>query len=388
MKKILSLLLIICMMLSVLISCKKETDNPDETENAVATFDETEYKKDILPEENINPRDIVVDYMYKMASIEWKASQTIDLSSVKDTLIYRKGQKYKGIIYCTVNNMNNYDAFAAEIEDGVYTGSSDKATVVGNHCSSAIRVAYDLISNDVTFGSTVDMVPSRNKGTKIVGDYTFNALDKTTDEIIARNTAEKMYECYALLKKGDNILTCWGSTGHTRMIVDVVVERDSSGKINPGRSYVVTVEQTSSFERDKETKLTTSWFIDHKYKFSELFNEKYIPLTIDALEGNIPSITGQALTGSANITKGKLNGIIYSKGVPIQSVDVKVITPEGELVIDKNFVNTEKVKNQFLCQTITIDELTTLPAGRYQYSLIVNTVYGQVIANSFYFTVE
>ena len=262
MKKLIAFLLLACMMLTALSSCGDKTKNPTPTESPAPV--DKKFEPEMIPAEAFKPRDVVVAYMEKMSQVKWTPKDTINLNEVNQGLVYKKGVEYTGIMYITGDNSQcNYDKFVSQLdENGVYIGPTTRKEGYGNHCSSSIRTAYNQISNIPTFATTVQMVPSKNRGTLPVGDYVFSADDETTDSIIAKNSAEKMYECYALLQKGDNVISCWGSTGHTRMIKEIkVVNKD--GKIDPNNSYIVTIEQTSSFDSTRKD-VKTNWFIDHK----------------------------------------------------------------------------------------------------------------------------
>ena len=66
------------------------------------------------------------------------------------------------------------------------------------------------------------------------------------------------------------------------MIVENHVIRDENGKINGDESYIISIEQTSSFDKEaKEQKgINTTWFVDHKYTYSTLREKNYVPVTV------------------------------------------------------------------------------------------------------------
>ena len=393
MKKLIAFLLLACMMLTALASCGKTTNDPTPSETTPPTTNK-KFEAEMIPAEKFKPRDVVVAYMEKMSQVKWTPKETINLNEVNNGLVYKKGVEYTGIMYITgTNSQSNLDKFLSQLdENGVYVGPITRAQGYGNHCSSSIRTAYNQISNVPTFATTVQMVPSQNRGTLPVGDYVFSTDDVTTDTIIAKNPAEKIYECYALLQKGDNVLSCWGSTGHTRMVKEVHVVRTADGKLDTKSSYIITIEQTSSFDSTRKD-VKTNWYVDHKYSFRDLYNTKYIPLTIAALsvEGQDSTFTIKSANTASNITEGKLKGIIRSSFCDIISVTVDFVDSSDKVVATKTMQNLvpDRTVFQFLNNdAIAPEGVTTLPAGDYRYYVTVNTHYGSAKIFELKFTVQ
>lgn len=393
MKKLIALLLLVCMMLTALTACggSNSTDvdqddkNAEETKNS-STNNADVFEPETIPASNIDPRKLVIDYMYKMASVEWTPSQTIDFTygenHITDSLIYNKGVKYTGIMYVTGNRcVSDYDDFVKQLnENGEYIGPIERKSAWGNHCSSAIRVAYDQVESGLGFASTPMMVPSLNKGTIPVGTYEVKSSFTTTDEIIEINNVLVMAEAYAQLQPGDCILTCWGPTGHARMVVELKLEKSAAGKINTSRSGVVCIEQTSSFDKDRKDGVNTNWYVEHFYSFSELYESKYVPLTIKTLQGiekKDTTFTTKSLNTADNITSGRLKGIIRSSFLKINSATVEVIDKSGNVVVTETITNTNKdpLAFQFNNQKAP-DAMSTLAAGDYTYVVTANTTYG------------
>ncbi len=393
MKKIIALLLLVCMMLTALTACggneTPNTDNPNnnsEESKGPTSNNDKKFEPETIPASNIDPRKVVIDYMYKMANLEWTPTQDIDFTSgenyITDHLIYNKGVKYSGIMYVTGNHcLSNYDAFAKQLnENNEYIGPIEKKTAWGNHCSSAIRVSYDQVEEGLKFGSTPGMVPSKKMGTLIVGDYKVEDSFTTTDEIIELNNILVMSEAYAQLQPGDCILTCWGPTGHARMVLEVKLEKSAAGKINTSRSGVVCIEQTSSFDKQRKDDVKTTWYVEHFYSFSELYEAKYVPLTIKTLqniEKKDTTFTTKSLNTADNITSGRLKGIVRSSFLEIESATIEIIDKNGNVIVTDTIVNTNKDRLAFQFNNQKgPDELTTLAAGDYTYLVTANTTYG------------
>lgn len=405
MKKAL-LLFALCLVLVVsLAACggnKTGTETPS-TDEGKTNQPSGEFKPETIPASKINPRDIVVDYMYEMANIEWTPSEDIDSTAIIDTLYYHKGTKYKGIMYVTGSRtMTDADEFRAQLnEKGEYIGPPNKDKGFGNHCSSAIRLAYDRVSSEVKFDYTGEMVPHMNQGMLPVGNYEYESAHKTTYGIYDVNpNKEVFYDAFALLQKGDAILTCWpkandpdhAETGHARMVISVEISRNAAGKINPHKSKVICIEQTSSFDKLAEQGVNTTWFVEHEYTFSKLVETKYIPLTIAAFEekGQDTEFSVKSANTPKNITSGNLKGIVRSTYLPINSVTSQVLDANGQVVATQTFKNvapTDPLVFQF--QNAKADEaFTTLAKGTYTYEIIAHTTYGSAKAHQFTFTVE
>jgi len=394
MRRVIPFLFVVFMVSVLLISCgsgKTPGNQPDETQgsgNTTTNNSETKFEQKPIPPENINPRDYVVDYMVKMSQIKWTPKTTIDLSAIQKSLIYTKGKTYYGIIYSTDNVMINYDGFIYYLdENGTFTGPTQKKLVPGNHCSSAIRLAYSQISPTVSFSWTGNMLPNKKTGTIPVGTYKFESNITTTDEIFEQNNLQTMLDSYALLKKGDAILTCWGSTGHARMIVENHVEYFSNGRVNSDKSYVITIEQTSSF--DSTSKNKTTWYVNHKYKYVDLLNTKYIPLTIKELaEDYEVTLKGNGLTSAKTITSGYINGSIRSTTV-IRSATVKITdTATGTVVAEKTLENKTATLSELTFDKMEMPEIKTLTTGRYFCEISAETPYGSSTVSAYYFSVQ
>ena len=123
------------------------------------------------------------------------------------------------------------------------------------------------------------MMPQCGTGILQLGDFEIDPEDKTTIAMVERTEPQVMFEAYALMQEGDAILYCFGPTGHARMICENHVVRNADGTINPEESYIITIEQTSSFDKMRTDRHTT-WYVDHKYTYDMVLKSKYIPITV------------------------------------------------------------------------------------------------------------
>ncbi|MBR5314927.1 MAG: hypothetical protein IKU45_05910 [Clostridia bacterium] len=398
MKKFLSLLLVLLMVVS-LVACGSEKEpakTPEKTDTPEKFTPET------IPAEKVNPRDVVVDYMYEMANIKWTPAEDIDSTQVHSSLYYKKGETYYGIMYVTGSRtLTDADEFREQLdENGVYTGPANAQSGFGNHCSSAIRLAYDQVSTSVKFGYTGEMIPMKNKGMLPLGNYKHENAYQTSYGIFDANPDKNVFiEGYALLQKGDAILTCWpkandpnsAETGHARMILSVDIVKTAAGKINPHKSTVTTIEQTSSFDKQAKDGINTTWYVEHVYTFNDLLEDKYIPLTIEAFN-ETPETTEfsvKSVNTAKNVTSGHLRGVIRSTYLPIKSVTAEVLDANGDVVVSQTIKNPPQDPTVFQFNNAKADEgFTTLEAGSYQYTITVNTTYGSAKVHQIDFTVE
>ncbi len=223
-------------------------------------------------------RKEAVAYMHEMSEIKWTPSEDIDLTSIIKTLYYKKGETYYGVIYNTNKGVDG-ETFSTQLEDGVYKGPITREKAFGNHCTSAILITWRRLGDKTTAGWTANMMPQCNTGILPIGDYIIEDDDKTTIAMVERTEPEDLFEAYALMEAGDAILYCFGPTGHARMICENHVIRDADGSINPEESYIISIEQTSSFDKTR-TDRNTTWYVDHKYTYEMIRKGNFVPITV------------------------------------------------------------------------------------------------------------
>ena len=223
-------------------------------------------------------RKEAVAYMHEMSEIKWTPSEDIDLTKILKTLYYKAGETYYGVVYNTNRGVDG-ETFSSYIENGVYTGPVTQKECPGNHCTSAILITWRRLGDKTTAGWTANMMPQCNTGILALGDYEIDPEDKTTIAMVERTEPEVLFESYALMQEGDAILYCFGPTGHARMICENHVIRNADGTINPEESYIISIEQTSSFDKQR-TDRNTTWYVDHKYTYEMLRKSNYISITV------------------------------------------------------------------------------------------------------------
>ena len=412
MKKFLTTFLLLILAIVVLVSCQSnDTPAPNETNNETIA-NQTQNKDESktpespfkIPEQSM--RDWVVDYMYKMANVKWTPKRDMDLTldskgnTVGKTLTYKKGEVYYGLPYINLSTDTDYEDFISnpaltwDEAKGLYIydcpADRSKDEALGNDCSSSILLAYRRFDTEITAYDTGHCFPLGEKtGIYALGEMVVGANDKNT-EIITNNTPEQThFEALALLQKGDTVI--WRTdAGHTRMVLEVNVERNAQGKIHGSRSYIKTIEQTNAMDSQRKDGVKTNWFIEHTYTFAQLREKFYIPVTCKALseERVEPKIevTG-ANTKKTIATAKSLLGDITSN-YPIISAEINIKDSEG------NVKYTERIKPHIsdISPKMSLKkfkynfDVSTLTAGEYTYSVVVETVCGTGTVYSVDFT--
>lgn len=232
-------------------------------------------------------REKVLRMMLDMSKIEWTPSEDIDLSYIKDTLIYRKGVVYNGVIYASKHFCTLGD-FRSCLRDGKYVGPTDKIGIVGNSCSSSLINCWKTVYPSLRATKSYTLLPLGEGGTLPVGEYRIAESDASSGDIISHNEPDVIYRSYASAKPGDALVSAGGEQwkelrrGHTRMVMSVSAVERTDGSLDPARSSVTTVEQTNKF--DKHSDLNTTWWVGHEYSFTDLLFKNYLPVTLPAFK--------------------------------------------------------------------------------------------------------
>ena len=173
--------------------------------------------------------------------------------------------------------------------------AGDKPILFGNQCANGAYVGFARVINSAAYGVTADMVQSR--GLLRLGSYTYSDSVKKwsknygTPNVLSENDKDVMMESYALLKAGDPIVY-WTTAGHIVMIAtDAVVVRTPDGKIDPAKSYVTIIDQSTQFvpyQHENGDLCQVAENVDAKWNFQKLYNGKYLPMTFAEWTGEDP----------------------------------------------------------------------------------------------------
>lgn len=379
-----------------------ETTAPEKTEEEgpICGINVEDYYKVVqfdLPKGSF--RDAVVEHMREQASIEWVCSETFgiteDFNSWGIHLEFKKGQKYVGIPYA--DTKVSAEQFRQALVDGKYTSRSNKwKDVYGVQCVSSIYNAIQQVDPTV-YGTTYNMTPGLVsfpfRGI-ICGQYEIPKALRKTQEIIDANNADVICEAYAQLKKGDVIIMQDLDRGaaHTRLVVeDAVVAKNAAGKINKGRSYVQTVEQTNSFDAQRTDGVKTTWYVDHKYTFDNLVQTNYVPVTFEIYnkersQCEIPYLLLDEEITAKQVEKGVIGSKVESN-FPIRYVYLDVYSKDGQLVKrEKKYDMADKFK--VVLRNPSTALVSNLEKGEYTFVLTAGIARGSAELARVDFTIQ
>ena len=310
-------------------------------------------------------RQQAYDFMVAMSQVEWSPDSTFQ--SIPE-LTYLAGEDYRGIPY-TTNAIGTLEVFLSNLDsEGVYLGETETALVRGTHCSNSIFQSWEQIGNSVTAVVTDHMAPSRGYGLLALGDYDYSMYSNMTHAIILANSEDIMFEAYALLQKGDAILFRNPSGGHTRMLCGVphLVRDPETGKIDGEQSYVTTIEQTNSWDETSST--PTSWWVDHRYTFSQLRTSYYIPVTTVELQTGItaaPRLILSVPDTTAPVSKLEqlLAGTVFSN-YAMHVVRVSLVSDDTGTIYERTYYPISPYTSVALSNFTEVQEIAdNLPAG-------------------------
>ncbi len=361
MKKLMFLLLAL-LTVALLVSCGSETEKtPGETENEtvennggtdapandepkrLSDEEKAKYFKFVEFELTDKPfRDVIVDYMRKQSAIEWVCGADFSVSEKWENwgiaLDFKKGVKYTGIPYA--DTKVSYVQFENALVNGKYTSESSQwKDVYGVQCISSIMNCIQQFDPTVA-GTSNQMMPSyKTFEAQICGDYKVPEGVNRTADIRDANGEDVIYNAYMQLKKGDIIITKDDkkSMSHFRVLVeDPSIFKNGVGKVIPSRCSIKTIEQTNAFDAQRTDGVKTTWYVDHVYSFSNLYESAYLPLTLASYsksrsEMEVPYIALDEDLDPAILAKKTFNGTVKSN-FPLRYVQIDVLDGDGKLV--------------------------------------------------------
>ena len=223
-----------------------------------------------------------------MAKIPWTSKHDMPYWNCNHGDVYKKDFDYEGIPYTQINRYTSLGRFLDNLknENGkmVYYGPYKDRNYLGTDCSWAITLAWsEVVDHNFRLNDTHDMFIHLKKcalgensgGIVWVGDYKISENENSTKRVTENNGEEVMFKAYQSLKPGDALLRnryddekkliC----GHTMMVEYV----DPNGK------FVVIAEQTGvNNEGVLEGNGVSSWRVDVKMRFKDLYDKGYIPV--------------------------------------------------------------------------------------------------------------
>ena len=299
-----------------------------------------------LPENVDYVRDLVVQHMYDMATVEWHVkedlvhtckcgtSNTCDGTYLADWTYY--GLPYKhgnGSLY----SMQYVIGDDGVLDDWVYDMPTRNGydTYIGAMCSSASQMAWWRVSNSVDHMQCLYMLPEFPEyGCIPVGEGWYGEElnlkhNDRFDTITYLNACSEQtyYEALADALHGDCLVQGIEIGDHVIMVhEDPVVVRDVNGNISGEKSYIITNECSGS-TRDDVKKTYSSWRPNRVRTFANLRADTFVPITIEEL------LTGEMEPGECTIldgadgklgmTIGTVKGNYFLEGVTMVITDSK-----------------------------------------------------------------
>lgn len=412
MKKLISLLVIICILLSFA-GCGEAA--PAETTGTAESVAATMSAEDraILAER----RDIAEGYMRSMATVLWRAGESVDYFKGEGDLHIVEGRLYRGIPYAYAggNDAVFLGFSGGEDEKGVHQISGltmdllgrndDKIRRVGNDCSGAILVSWGQVATSFLSKNTQYMVPEN--GFLRVGEYESSDSDNTNSKAMCdKNGPLVMYDAYAQLQKADAVVHRKPTYGHVMMVTSVHVEYNSKGNIDGMASYVTVLHQTNGYLQ-KEAKaydetlgedVYQTFGIDDIRSFFDLYNDGYLPITCK--EFIDPSVTypeAEVKDSLENPTMSELYSGEFTSNLFISMVDVTITNEAGEILQQARAFGERKHFNTFKLSEFTdyptriVGELDVwaLESGTYKATYEVELINGErFVVREITFTME
>lgn len=330
-----------------------------------------EFKNLPIANENMTEqelRQLCVDAFRLNMTMPWTPNQEISyhyrlLKNAYDVCL-PKGIAYSGMCYATgIEGATYGNAWKMlpfwDPETGTLDieamGKNDVLNIISSACSYGAMQGWNRVSNSHGI-KEMDSYSMYISNIVPVGPYEYEPYiynnnfksREASDQIIAANGADTMYESYACMQPADGVFS--SSAYHVMMISQMpVVVRHPDGTIDPEQSYVHVHEQRSEGTRTENLNYTQDngkimrplGTIDRKYSFKTLLNRGYIPFTIKELIGQDPVEQGKAWLGTQNtaiengadVTTGYLFGQSLYANYNVCSIQVEVKAPNGKVLV-------------------------------------------------------
>lgn len=247
-------------------------------------------------------RKLCVDFFRYTKTAVWIAGEDYsgyhDYGNTKEFTL-TGSSVYGGLPYISMASGSIYRLMDfIDEETGVVDvkAAGENPKVFGNQCSFGAWWGWGRVINSADYNWTENMV--QKSGFLRLGNYKYDDIlvglsaGYGTDEILAENGAETMYESYALLKAGDGIVY-WTTAGHVVMVAsDAVVVRDANGKVDPDQSFITVIDQGQSWTNSTNAggdQFAHQNRVDGKLYFRVMYAEGfYIPFTFAEWTGADP----------------------------------------------------------------------------------------------------
>ncbi len=348
--------------------------------------------------ETDNYRQVVKDYMLRMANIEWTPKRTFSVKWKGEqrfgiNLTYEKGVKYHGVTY--TDTKGTLDLFEQCLEGGTFTPNSEYyEECFGNHCSSSMDMAYQQI---LDFPYTGLVKPNPQRGTMLALANglklpTVFGVNYDSSDVWDINSKNDVMEAFASLDTGDIIYySDKHKSGHARMVsLPSEVVRFDNGMIDAENSYVICIEQTNQFDKTELANgKNTTWWIDHKYSFDTLYKKRFKPVTFTIYTSGEKSkdafLVYSGINNSETIADG-LDGNITST-FPLTYVRITIKDKTGKLISTSIKYNLPKAYYVDISEMYDDLGIKELEKGTYTLTIRAGIARGGVDFEKFDFTI-
>lgn len=395
-KRIIAILLTLVLILGMFGCGAGSTQEPTETELGPEVVEKKDYSKwanivhdpktwyeefMALPIANADMssdelRKLCVDAFKANLSFHWTPNKeivyTYELLDRYSDVVLPTGIAYSGLFYATgitntsrgnIYKMLNYYDPETGVVDIEAMGDLD---IVISNLSSACAAGAQQAWNRVSDNHGIKGMSSYcmyNANIVPVGPYTYQPYTynykfgsrTASNEIIAANGNEVMYESLALMLPADGLYS--SSSWHVMMCSATPnVVRDKNGKVNPYMSTMLVCEQgaggtkSDSYNRDQPNGVAMRMLgtIDKEYSFYDLIKKGYIPFTLKEFIGEEPVEPGEAWVGmnkkpveSNELSVQELSSHTVHTNYKLCTIKIKVKAPDGtDLVSYAPMVNS------------------------------------------------
>ena len=315
-------------------------------------------------------RQLAVDAFAANMTFHWTPNKEITydykLSGNVSQIKLPTGIAYSGLAYATgkssgmVYKILKYYDKETGVLDVAAMDPNKVMSIVTSACARGAEQGWNRVCNSSGLAS-MDSFNQYDSRIIPVGPYTYTQADYNYDfgsrtasnEIIAANDEQTMYESYACMKAADGLYS--SSSWHVAMCYETaVVVRRPGGTIDPDQSYVMILEQeavgTKTDKRDviQENGVTLRQLgtVGEKWTFKKLLNSGYIPFTFKEFLGEDPIEPGEAFLGDKTGNKKEPATVKEAFGLTLYgnyalcTVDIVVKNPAGEVLVsyDPDFV--------------------------------------------------
>ena len=300
-------------------------------------------------------RQLCTDFFRMQNTFQWVLETDIryDIRG-KDTLL-TAGTVYGGSPYTDTAKSGNlymtmefYDQQTGILRNPGMT-DQEFMKLVGNHCTYGAFWGWARVINSMTAQFNWNMglegygfIPLGDFSTAGIEKWVENEID--TSDITKAAGKEAILEGYAKVQQADVLYVWHGGNGnsHIRMAAqDAVVVRNADGSINPSESYILYLDQTSTWKNMIQDGIAVpvQGGVDAKVTFAKLYSGGYLPFTFGEFIGTDPveqSSVDSTLEGLETVTPAQLSEAVVSSNYAISHVTLSVTDKKGKEVYRNN----------------------------------------------------